>query len=160
MGMTIVLWRVEIWIGHWISSFCLTGNQLFLGVHEPLTFTHYQENYRRLSAGRENTDFYYGPLCSAAHQWRYIAEHVQLTQDRWPKFTSNQERSDGLGSPHRPMGPTMASLTLIHGSVWHVWSGDSIQVYPLWNWNACQRVFTEQYPSVFCNTDGSTLQSL
>lgn len=47
---------------------CVMGDQLFLGQNEPLTFTHYQENHRGVPAGRENTDFYYGSLCSAAHQ--------------------------------------------------------------------------------------------
>lgn len=123
--------------------FLLTGDQLFLGVNEPLTFAHYQEHHRGVPAGRENTDFYYGSLCSAAHQWDYIAAHVQLTQDRWFKFTSNQCRgwSDGKGSPYRPTGPPQFHCHWRRGSIWHVWSGDSMQVYPLWNWNACQRVF-------------------
>ena len=53
-----------------------------------------------------DTSFYYWSLCSAAHQWGYIAAHVQLTKDRWSKFTSNQcwGRSDGEGSPVSPMG--------------------------------------------------------
>lgn len=101
------LLRFQIWIGHWISCFCLMGDQLVLGLNEQFTFTHYQENHRGLPAGREITDFYYGSLNSAAHQWGYISANVQLTQDRWSKFTSNQcwGRSDREGSPDSPMGP-------------------------------------------------------
>lgn len=80
----------------------------FLGVNEPLTFTHYpKKKATRTACWEREHDFYYRSLCSAAHQWGYIAAHVQLTQDRWSKFTSNQWRewNNGEGSLHLPVRP-------------------------------------------------------
>lgn len=105
-------------------------------------------------------DFYCGCLCCAAHQWDYIAAHVQLTQDRWSKFTSNQCRRwfEGEGSPASPTGPPRLHC---HWCMAQIDMFDQVTPWECIHLESGMfaREFL-QHPSVCCNTGGPALRNL